>query len=220
LDEAAARAKSLGYGVETFISASAVGYYGPDRGDEVLSEDSERGDGFLADLVADWESAAQPAAEAGLRTAIVRTGIVQSPRGGMLKIFYPLYLAGLGGRMGSGRQWVPWVGMDDMIDVYLRLLVDPAMRGTVNAVAPRPVTNQEYTTTLGHVLRRPTVLAVPSFAPRLVLKEEGAREFALAGQRVEPGALLAAGHRFRHAELETALRHLLGKWLKAQSQPG
>jgi len=220
LAEAAAKAKAHGFNLQSFISASAVGYYGPGRGDEVLREDSERGDGFLADLVVDWESAALPAAEAGLRAAAVRTGIVQSPRGGMLKVFYPLYLAGLGGRLGSGRQWVPWVGLDDIVDIYLRLLVDPAMRGPVNAVAPKPVTNRQYAATLGRVLRRPALLAVPAFAPAVVLNEEGAREFALAGQRAEPAALLAAGHRFRHADLETALRHLLGKWLKGLGQHG
>lgn len=219
LAEAAAKAKSTGSGLESFISASAVGYYGPDRGDEILTERSERGDGFLADLVAGWEAAVEPAADGGLRSAIVRTGIVQSPRGGMLKIFYPLYLAGLGGPVGTGRQWVPWVGIDDVVDIYLRLLVDPALRGPVNAVAPNAVTNKEYAATLGRVLRRPAVLAVPSFAPALILKKEGAGEFALAGQRAEPAVLQACGHQFRHPELEKAFRHLLGKWLKDAGRP-
>ena len=196
---------------QTFISASAIGYYGANRGDEILSEDSSPGDDFLASVVAEWEAATAPAAEAGLRAVQVRTGIVQSPRGGTLKLLRPLFEAGLGGRVGSGRQWLSWIGIDDLTDVYLRALVDPALSGPVNAVAPDPARNADYTRTLGRVLRRPTLIPVPGLGPRLLLGEEGARELAEASQRVRPGALLAAGHSFRYPQLEPALRHLLGR---------
>jgi hypothetical protein len=209
LAELAARAPG---GPRTFVSASAIGYYGPDRGEEVLSEDSPRGPGFLADLVAAWEAATAPASQAGLRAVQVRTGIALSPRGGVLRLQFPLFAAGFGGRIGSGRQWVSWIGIDDLADIYLRALVDPGLSGPVNAVAPDPVRNADYTRTLAAVLRRPAVTPVPGFAPRLLLGRQGASELAEASQRVRPGRLLAAGHPFRHAHLEPALRHVLGRW--------
>lgn len=193
------------------LSASAIGYYGYDRGDETLTEGSERGDGFLADLVTEWEAATAPAEQAELRVVRVRTGIVQSPRGGTLKLMRPLFGAGLGGRLGDGRGWLSWIGIDDLIDVYHRGLWDTGLSGPVNAVAPQPVRNSEYTRTLGHVLHRPAVLPVPSLGPRLLLGEQGARELACANQRVEPAKLAAAGHRFRQPDLDQALRHLLGR---------
>ncbi|OBI54947.1 TIGR01777 family oxidoreductase [Mycobacterium sp. E787] len=194
-----------------FISASAIGYYGYDRGDEVLTEDGDRGDGFLADVVAEWEEATAPAEAAPVRTVRVRTGIVQSPRGGTLKLLRPLFAAGLGGRLGDGRQWLSWIGIDDLIDVYHRALWDTELSGPVNAVAPQPVRNSEYTRTLARVLRRPAALPVPALGPRLLLGEQGARELACASQRVIPEKLTAAGHRFRQPDLESALRHLLGR---------
>ena len=193
------------------ISASAIGYYGYDRGDETLTEDSDRGDGFLADVVADWEGSTAPAEHAGVRVVRVRTGIVQSPRGGTLKLMRPLFAAGLGGRLGDGRQWLPWIGIDDLVDVYHRALWDTALSGPVNAVAPQPVRNTEYTRTLAHVLRRPAVLPVPPLGPRLLLGEQGARELACASQRVIPHRLSQSGHRFRQPDLDKALRHLLGR---------
>jgi uncharacterized protein (TIGR01777 family) len=199
-----------GGGLKVFISASAIGYYGAARGDEVLTETSSRGSDFLADVVAGWEAATQPAADAGLRTVRVRTGIVQSPKGGTLRLLFPLFEAGLGGRIGDGRMWTSWIGIDDLADVYLRALVDPALSGPVNAVAPDPVRNSDYTRTLGRVLRRPAIIPVPGFGPRLLLGEEGAREMAEASQRVRPDALLTAGHAFRFTRLEPALRHVLG----------
>lgn len=211
LAEAAARAVQRGPGLQTFICASAVGYYGPDGGDAVVDEGAGRGQGFLAELVEKWEGAAHPAADAGLRVANVRTGIVQSPDGGMLKVLYPLFLAGLGGKLGGGRQWVPWVALDDIVGIYLRLLVDQDMSGPVNAVAPGAVTNQEYTSTLARVLRRPAIFNVPALAAQAALTPEGAREFALAGQRAVPGVLQTAGHHFRYPDLEHALRHMLGR---------
>ncbi len=195
----------------TLVCASAVGFYGYDRGDETLTEDSARGDGFLADVVAEWEEAAAPAQAAGARLVLVRTGIVQSPRGGTLRLMRPLFSAGLGGRLGDGRQWLSWIGIDDLVDVYHRALWDTALSGPVNAVAPQPVRNSDYTHTLSRVLGRPAVLPVPSLGPRLLLGAQGARELACASQRVAPQKLAAAGHRFRQPRLEQALRHLLGK---------
>jgi uncharacterized protein (TIGR01777 family) len=193
------------------ISASAVGYYGYDRGDETLTEDGDRGDGFLADVVADWEEATAPAQQAGLRVVRVRTGIVQTPRGGTLKLMRPLFGAGLGGRLGDGRQWLSWIGIDDLVDVYHRALWDTTLTGPVNAVAPQPVRNSEYTDVLAGVLHRPAVLPVPSLGPRLLLGAQGARELACASQRVLPAKLAAAGHRFRQPDLDQALRHVLGR---------
>ncbi|MGD1173448.1 TIGR01777 family oxidoreductase [Mycobacterium seoulense] len=193
-----------------FVSASAIGYYGSDRGDDILTEDSDRGDGFLADVVADWEAATAPAEQSGVRVVRVRTGIVQSPRGGTLKLMRPLFSAGLGGRLGDGRQWLSWIGIDDLVDVYHRALWDQALSGPVNAVAPQPVRNSEYTATLARVMHRPAVLPVPSLGPRVLLGEEGARELACASQRVLPHKLSAVGHRFRQPDLDQALRHLLG----------
>jgi hypothetical protein len=197
-------------GPKVLISASAVGLYGYDRGDETLTEDSERGDGFLADVVAEWEDATTPAHEAGKRVVLVRTGIVQSPAGGTLRLFRPLFAAGLGGRLGNGRQWLSWIGIDDLVDVYHRALWDTDLSGPVNAVAPDPVRNVDYTRTLAHVLRRPALLPVPAFGPRLLLGEQGARELACANQRVLPARLEQADHHFRRPDLEQTLRHLLG----------
>lgn len=198
-------------GPTVMVAASAVGYYGPDRGDESLGDDGTPGDGFLAGVVADWEAATVPAAEAGARVVLVRTGIVQSPRGGTLRILWPLAEVGAAGRLGGGRQWVSWIGIDDLVDVYGRALLDPTLSGPVNATAPHPVRQAEYAAVLGRVLRRPWQLPVPSLGPRLLLGAQGADELTEADQRVVPQRLLACGHRFRHAELEPALRHLLGR---------
>jgi uncharacterized protein (TIGR01777 family) len=197
-------------GPRAFVSASAVGFYGFDRGDAVLCEESVRGDGFLADVVADWEAATRPAADAGLRVVNVRTGIVQSAAGGTLKLLRPLFLAGLGGRLGSGRQWLSWVGLDDLVDIYHRALYDTRLTGPVNAVGPGPVRNIDYTKALARVLHRPAVLPVPSIGPRVLLGGQGARELAEADQRVVPTKLTGLGHRFRHTDVEDALAHQLG----------
>ena len=197
-------------GPKVLISASAVGYYGYDRGEETLTEDSERGDGFLADVVAEWENATAPAEQAGVRVVRVRTGIVQSPGGGTLRLLRPLFAAGLGGRVGNGQQWLSWIGIDDLVDVYHRGLWDADLSGPINAVAAEPVRNVDYTRTLAHVLRRPALLPVPPLGPRLLLGEQGARELACASQRVLPARLQQADHRFRRPDLEQTLRHLLG----------
>jgi uncharacterized protein (TIGR01777 family) len=197
--------------LRAFVTASAVGFYGADRSDEVLAEDSGRGDGFLADVAAAWEEAAAPAAAAGIRSVQVRTGIVQTPGGGMLRLLYPLFEAGLGGPLGDGSGWQPWIEIDDLLDIYLRAVTDPALTGPVNAVAPGVVRNAEYARVLGRVLRRPAAIPVPAAGPRLLLGAEGARELAEASQRVRPAALASAGHPFRYPELDGALRHVLGR---------
>jgi uncharacterized protein (TIGR01777 family) len=208
LAEAAALADD---GPATFVSASAIGYYGFDRGDALLSEESVRGAGFLADVVAEWEAATMPAVDAGLRVVNVRTGIVQSARGGTLKLMRPLFTAGLGGRLGSGEQWLSWIGLDDLLDVYHRALYDARLSGPVNAVAPEPVRNSDYTRALAGVLHRPARVPVPSLGPRLLLGEQGARELAEANQRVMPTKLTTLGHRFRRPKLVDALGHELGQ---------
>ncbi|MGW3962529.1 TIGR01777 family oxidoreductase [Amycolatopsis sp. NPDC005003] len=197
-------------GPKVFVSASAVGYYGPGRGDVVFTEESERGQGFLADVVAGWEAATEPAAAAGLRVVRVRTGLVLSPHGGLLRLQYPLFAAGLGAPLGTGARWMPWLGLDDLADVYLRALTDSVLSGPVNAVSPEPVRNAEYTRTLGRVLGRPTLPEAPPAGPRLLLGQDGSRELALADQRVAPRRLTGAGHEFRHRHLSDALGHLLG----------
>jgi uncharacterized protein (TIGR01777 family) len=197
-------------GIKVFVSASAIGFYGYDRGDTELTEDSSRGEGFLADVVSDWESATAPAAEAGLRVVQVRTGIVQAARGGTLALLKPLFSVGLGGKLGSGRQWLSWIGIDDLTDIYHRALYDQRLSGPVNAVGPDPVRNVDYTAALAQVQHRPAVLRVPSFGPRLLLGAEGVRELAEASQRVSPTKLLGVGHRFRHRSVSDALAHQLG----------
>jgi len=198
-------------GPKALISASAIGYYGYDRGEETLTEDSERGDGFLADVVADWEDATAAAEQAGIRVVKVRTGIVQSPAGGTLRLLRPLFAAGLGGRLGDGQQWFSWIGIDDLVDVYHRALWDTDLSGPVNAVSTDPVRNIEYTRVLAHVLHRPALLPVPSLGPKVLLGDQGARELALANQRVLPSRLEHADHRFRRPGLEQTLRHILGR---------
>lgn len=204
LAEAAARA-----GVTTFVSASAIGLYGPDRGDEVLTETSARGDGFLADVVAGWEDATAPAVDAGLRAVKARTGIVQSPRGGVLRLQRPLFAAGLGGPLRADA-WLSWIGIDDLVDIYHRALLDDALDGPVNGVAPAPVSGRDHARALGRALHRPAVLPTPGLGPRLILGREGAAEMALASQRVRPEVLLGLRHPYRFPDLEQALRHLLG----------
>lgn len=198
-------------GPTVFVCASAIGFYGPDRGDEELTETSDRGDGFLAELVESWERATEPAAASGLRVVNVRTGLVQSPRGGVLRLQYPQFAAGLGGRIGDGRMWQSWISIDDLVDIYHQALYDRGMSGPVNAVSPHPVRNADYTATLAAVLHRPALLPVPRLGPRILLGREGADELANATQRVIPAVLLRTGHDFRHPSLDSALRHLLGQ---------
>jgi uncharacterized protein len=196
-------------GPRVLVCASGAHYYG-DRGDEVLTEASGPGEGFLAGVVRRWEAAADPARAAGLRVVHLRTGPVQDASGAGLPKQVLMFRLGLGGRFGSGRQWLSWIALDDLAGAYLHALTRDDLHGPVNAAAPNPVTNAEFTATLARVLRRPAVLHVPAFAPRLVLGEF-ADEMLFASIRVVPARLLETGYRFRFPELEPALRHTLGR---------
>lgn len=198
-------------GLRAFVSASGIGWYGSDRGSQILDESVEPGRGFLADVVTDWEEAATAASARGVRTVLIRTGVAVSPEGGVLGLLGPAFRVGAGGVLGDGRQWMPWIGLDDLLDIYRRALVDAQLSGPVNAVAPEPVRNAEFTRTLGQILHRPTLVHVPKLAPRAVLGRDGAEEFALVSQRVVPQRLMAVGHVFRYPQLEPALRHVMGK---------
>jgi uncharacterized protein (TIGR01777 family) len=194
-------------GPRVLVCASGAHYYG-DRGDEVLTEASAPGEGFLAGVVRRWEAAADPARAAGLRVVHLRTGPVQDAAGAGLQKQALLFRLGLGGRFGSGRQWLSWIALDDIAGAYLHALTRDDLDGPVNAAAPNPVTNAEFTATLARVLRRPAVLHVPAFALRLVLGEF-ADEMLFTSIRVRPARLLETGYRFRFPELEAALRHTL-----------
>jgi hypothetical protein len=190
------------------ICASAIGYYG-DRGDEVLREVSPRGRGFLPAVCVAWESATEPAEKVGIRVVNLRFGIILSVKGGALaKMLLPFRL-GAGGILGSGRQYMSWVSIDDVVGVVEHALANETLRGPVNTVAPNPVTNREFTKTLGRVLGRPTIFPMPAFAARLVFGEM-ADALLLASARVVPDHLRASGYSFRHPDLEPALRRLLG----------
>ena len=191
------------------LCASGVGFYG-NRGDEVLTESSSGGSGFLADLCRRWEAAANPARAAGVRVVHLRTGPVQDAAGGGLPKQALLFRLGLGGRLGSGRQWLSWTSLDDIVGAYLHALTHDELEGPVNNVAPNPVTNAEFTATLARVLGRPALLPVPAFGPRLVLGET-ADEFLFVSQRAHPARLLETGYRFQFPELEPALRHTLAR---------
>jgi uncharacterized protein (TIGR01777 family) len=192
---------------KSLICASAVGYYG-NRGDEVLREDSLSGSGFLAETCREWEAAAGAAAAKGIRVVHLRFGVVLSARGGALaKMLMPFKL-GVGGKIGSGHQYMSWVALDDAVSIIHHALITPTLQGPVNAVAPDAPTNATYTQTLGRVLARPTVLPMPAFAAKLAFGEM-ADELLLASQRVEPRALHKSGYAFRYPNLEGALRHVL-----------
>lgn len=192
------------------MSASAIGIYG-DRGDEVLDESSAPGAGFLADLCRRWEQAAAPAAAAGIRTITLRSGIVLSASGGALGRQLPLFRVGLGGPLGSGRQWTSWISMEDEVGAVLHLLDHDGPSGPVNAVAPQPVTNRDFSAALGRALHRPARLAVPAPALRLALGRQLVDEALLSSQRVLPAALQSAGYRFAHPDIDTALVAVLSR---------
>lgn len=196
-------------GPRVLLSGSAIGFYGS-RGDEVLDETSAAGTGFLAEVCIDWETSTAMAAAAGVRVALLRTGIVLSRDGGALKKQLPIFKLGLGGRFGSGAQWQSWVSIDDEVAAIMFLL-DHDIAGPVNLTAPAPVTNAEFTKTLASVLRRPAILPIPSFGPKMLLGSELATNLLFDGQRVVPKVLQDAGYRFQHPALETALRELLNR---------
>jgi uncharacterized protein (TIGR01777 family) len=191
------------------ISASAIGFYG-DGGDRPLDESSNPGSGFLPEVCQEWEAATAPAQAAGTRVVNLRIGVVMSPDGGALARMLTPFRWGLAGRIGNGRQWMSWVSLDDVVAAIGHALTEDSLSGPVNAVAPRPVTNAEYTRTLGRVLARPTVMAMPAFAARLAFGQM-ADDLLLASLRVEPKALTESGFQFRHPDLESALRELLDR---------
>jgi uncharacterized protein (TIGR01777 family) len=196
-------------GPSVLISGSAVGFYG-DRGDEIVDEDSSAGTGFLAEVCTQWEAATGPAEEAGIRVVHARTGIVLSADGGALKKQLPLFKVGLGGRFGTGRQYQSWISRADEVGAIIFALQTPSLAGAVNLTAPHPVTNAEFTKTLGSVMGRPTMMTAPKFGLAAALGRQMAEEMLLTGQRVMPAQLVAAGYQFQYPELEPALRALLG----------
>jgi uncharacterized protein len=189
------------------VSASAVGYYG-DRGDERVDESSPQGRGFLAELCQEWEAETHAARDADIRLVNLRLGVVLSRNGGALAKMLTPFKLGLGGVIGSGRQYLSWITLDDAVRAIQFALSAAAICGPMNAVAPEPVTNREFTKTLGRVLGRPTFLPMPAFAARLAFGEM-ADEMLLSGVRVEPRALASAGFEFQHPHLEPALRHVI-----------
>jgi uncharacterized protein (TIGR01777 family) len=191
----------------SLICASAVGYYGS-QGDRMLDEHSPPGDGFLADVCKQWEAAAEAARAAGVRVVHLRLGIVLTPAGGVLAAMLPVFKLGLGGVLGPGTQWIPWIGLDDAISAFYAAIRDDRLSGACNVVAPTPVTNRQLTETLSRVLHRPTLLPAPTF----MLKATGrmGEEMLLSSQRVTPGKLTAAGFPFRDPLLEPMLRRVLG----------
>jgi uncharacterized protein (TIGR01777 family) len=191
-----------------FICASAIGFYG-DRGDEVLREESAAGQGFLPAVCREWEDASGIAAEASIRTVNIRTGLVLSGQGGALAKMLTPFKLGLGGRIGSGRQWMSWIHIDDMVGGIQHLLQTESVSGPVNMVGANPVRNAEFTKVLASVLRRPAIFPVPELALRLVFGKQAAEEMLLASQRVEPGKLTASGYVFRFRELRAALENLV-----------
>lgn len=200
---------SLDHRPRVLAAASAIGFYG-DRGEAVMEESAAVGDGFLAEVCRQWEEATQPAAEAGIRVVNLRIGVVLSADGGALaKMLLPFKMGG-GGVVGSGRQIMSWVAIDDVAAAVRHVLGTESLRGPVNLVAPQPVTNREFTKTLGRVLRRPTVVPMPAAVARLAFGEM-ADELLLSSTHVQPARLLESGYAFAYPELEGALRHVLGR---------
>lgn len=201
---------------KVFVCASAIGYYG-NRGERLLLEESRAGEDFLARVCVDWEAVAAPAAQRGIRVVSLRLGMVLSASGGALSQMLPPFRLGLGGALGGGAQYMSWIALDDVVGAIAHVLTTESLRDAVNLVAPEPVSNRDFTKTLGRVLRRPTRFAVPAFAARLLFGEM-ADALLLASTRVEPGKLNASGYTFRYPHLEAALRHVLGKPL-SRPQP-
>lgn len=193
----------------TFIGASAIGYYG-DRGEDVLDEDADPGEGFLADVCRDWESAGRGAVNLGTRVIALRLGVVISPVGGALAQSLPVFRAGIGGKIGNGKQWMSWIALDDVLGIVLHCLRTEELTGPVNAVAPKACRNAEYTRALGKTLGRPTFAPLPAWAARIALGEL-ADALLLAGTRVAPKRLAQTGYRFRYPRIQDAMAHCLGR---------
>lgn len=188
------------------ISGSAVGFYG-DRGDDILNEGSDPGSGFLSEVCLEWEAEAARARELGVRVAFVRTGVALSPSGGALEKMLLPFKLGLGGRLGSGRQWFPWIHIDDIVGIFRHALMTAAVDGPINGASPGIVTNEEFTRELAATLNRPVFFPVPAFALRVLMGEMA--EVIMASQRVVPRAALDTGYKFKHPNLRQALESLL-----------
>jgi uncharacterized protein (TIGR01777 family) len=206
LAEALAHAKDK---PQVFVCSSAIGYYG-DRGNEVLNEESAPGEGFLPDVCREWEAATKAAVDAGIRTVQIRTGVVLSPSGGALGKMLTPFKMGVGGRIGNGRQWMSWIDVQDMVGAIHHIVKSDLLQGPVNMVAPKPVTNAEFTKTLASVLSRPAIFPVPAFVVKLAFGEMG-ETVLLGSQRVEPAQLVASGYPFRFSDLRSSLENLLKK---------
>ncbi|PIQ29226.1 TIGR01777 family protein [bacterium (Candidatus Blackallbacteria) CG17_big_fil_post_rev_8_21_14_2_50_48_46] len=193
---------------ECMISASAIGYYG-DRGEEELCEDSPPGDDFLAEVCQKWEDSCEPARQAGIRVVNPRIGIVLSCKGGALEKMLMPFQLGLGGVLGNGHQYLSWVAIDDVLAAFLHILATPSIQGPINLVAPEPLTNSEFTRTLGKILLRPTILPVPAFSLRALMGEM-ADSLLLSSAFVSSEALMNTGFRFQYPDIVSALRHVLG----------
>jgi uncharacterized protein (TIGR01777 family) len=189
-------------------SGSAVGYYGYESG-EPMTEASPKGGGFLADVVAAWEDAAAPAQDAGIRTVLLRSGVVLTAKGGALKKQLLPFKLGVGGRLGDGTQWLSWIALEDEVAAVICLLTSEATQGPVNMTSPNPVTNKEFTATLARVLRRPAFMPVPTPALHALFGKEMTKEMLLGGQKVQPARLQKLGYTFAHPVLEEALRYTL-----------
>jgi len=191
---------------QVLVSASAVGYYG-DRGDELLDERSSPGQDFLAEVCIDWEREAMAAERLGMRVVCVRIGVVMSPAGGALAKMLPAFRLGAGGRLGSGRQWMPWIHIDDLVGILLHAARSETLRGPINGVAPAPVTNAAFTVALAHAVRRPALLPMPAFALHVAFGEMSG--MLMASQRVVPALALRSGYTFSHPDIDGALASLL-----------
>jgi uncharacterized protein (TIGR01777 family) len=194
---------------KTFICASAIGYYG-NRGDETLTEESAPGDDFLAQVCVEWEKATALATEKGIRVVNARFGVILDKNGGALKKMLPPFRMGVGGKIGSGKQWMSWIALADVVGALTFALATESVRGPVNFVAPNPVTNAEFTKTLGKILSRPTLFPIPAFAVRLLFGEMG-EALLLGSQRVKPERLKSTGYQFQYSQLEPALAAILQK---------
>jgi uncharacterized protein len=195
---------------KVLVSASAIGYYG-DRGDEVLTEDSNAGDGFLAKVALEWEAEAKKAEALGLRLVLARFGVILAKHGGALPQMMRPFRFFVGGKMGSGQQWVSWITLEDVIGIIRYALGNASVTGVVNLVAPQPVRNAEFAKELGRAMHRPALVPAPAFALRVALGREMADSMLLASQRVEPARMAAADYKFRHPNLRTALDAVLGR---------
>jgi uncharacterized protein (TIGR01777 family) len=194
---------------KTFICASAIGYYG-NRGDETLTENSAPGDDFLAEVCVEWEKATALATEKGIRVVNARFGVILDAHGGALAKMLPPFRMGIGGKIGSGKQWMSWIALEDVVGALKFVLANETLSGPVNFVAPNPVTNAEFTNTLGKALSRPTLFPIPAFGVRLLFGEM-ADALLLSSQRVEPQRLKATGYEFQYSQLQTVLSHALQK---------